>query len=55
MNKPAATTTIGYLMAYCVNNLYSVAVLPSIVAGLALGCLAYALYTGRPERGTRLG
>ena len=48
-------TTIGYLMAYCVNNLYSVAVLPSIVAGLAFGCLAYAIYTGRPERGTRLG
>jgi len=47
--------SFGYLMAYCVNNLYNVAVLPSIAAGLALGLLAYALYTGRPERPTRLG
>lgn len=47
--------SFGYLMAYCVNNLYNVAVLPSILAGLALGLLAYALYAGRPERPTRLG
>ena len=47
--------TFGYLIAYCVNNLYNMVVLPSIAAGVALASIGYAIFVGRPERPTRLG
>lgn len=47
--------TIGYLVGYCVNNLYNVPVLPSIAAGVLVAGGALALMVARGERPTRLG
>ena len=47
--------TFGYLMAYCVNNLYNQAGLVSVAAGAALAVLGYAILLGRSQGPTRLG
>ena len=47
--------TIGYLVGYCVNNLYHGPVLPSIAAGVLVAGGALALMVARGERPTRLG
>ncbi|MFT3861851.1 polyprenol phosphomannose-dependent alpha 1,6 mannosyltransferase MptB [Micropruina sp.] len=47
--------TIGYLIAYCVNNLYNWRVLPSLAVGLLAGVACYAIWVARAERPTPLG
>ncbi len=47
--------TIGYLIGYCMNNLYNAAVLASIAVGVLVGTGAFALWVARGERPTRLG
>ena len=48
-------STIGYLMAYCANNLYVMPVLPSIAVGVLTGMVAFAVWVGRVDRPTRVG
>lgn len=47
--------TVGYLVAYALTNLFNLPVLPSVTGGVAVGCVAYAVWAGRPERPTRIG
>ena len=56
-SRTVVFVTVGYLMAYCVNNLYNQAVLISIAAGTLAGRAAYGLWVGladRPQPRTRL-
>jgi len=47
--------SFGYLIAYSVNNLFNLPVLPSVAAGVLAGLVALAVWQGRGARQTRLG